>query len=375
MSLLTAKLVQTWNISPNKRNTYVSLTDMMGWFLYENKVAMLASAWTIKWTSDGTTGPSGVGDTTDRWATKANATTRGTAAATVQAYAVLQNTDGLQVLLTYQGATDDVARISYSPGGLFTLAAPTTHQPTASDESIVSAGNTLVSNATSGDRVMTIWCTSDSTQWSHVICRSGSIIHFLGVEKVVSYCGTGVLSVPYVGYRHFEARRDSAGANFPTSGFSITSPAANVAVGTAGFVGAFARVFTNGAFRFTRLCCGWVNMCAAAGGGRNFNSGTLNTLANTTAMQNGRQPLTGLYWGGEKTTNLDGLFGSPIDWWLAYSAGAAAPTGVPAFGQFYPGYDPADNVLTDPERTNWIVAIGPGMLRPWRDVDSVLRIY
>ena len=47
---------------------------------------------------------------------------RGAAAGNAQSYGVYQAADGCQILIAYQGASDDIIRISYSKGGLFTLA-------------------------------------------------------------------------------------------------------------------------------------------------------------------------------------------------------------------------------------------------------------
>ena len=77
-------LTKTWTIFPNLRRPFTSLADSTGWFFYENKTKMLAAGWTVKFTCNGTTGPSGAGDTTDRWLSIANASTRGASAATAQ---------------------------------------------------------------------------------------------------------------------------------------------------------------------------------------------------------------------------------------------------------------------------------------------------
>lgn len=369
MSSLSAVLSKAWTITPNLRNTFVSLADSTAFLLYQNKVAMKLVGWTVKFSCDGTTGPSSPSDTTDRWSTQAAAQTRASVAAAAQSWIVLQNADGLQVMFDFQGATDDISRISYSPGGLFTLASPSTNQPTATDEVIASTGNSLVNSGTSGDRVLTIWCSNDTKQWSHLIARAGSVIHCMGIERVTSYCGTGVFTVPYFTYRYTAFNRP---VNPPGSGVTPTNGVIATVPGTAGYVGAFARVFTAAAFRLTRLGGGFINICSFPDGfTRTFND--LSFLADRPGLQGGlTTPLSPFFLTGEKTANNDGILGSPIDWWLAYTSNCPA---VPAFGTFMPGYEPGDNPLTDPERSAWIVCLGASMIRPWRNASAVLRIY
>jgi hypothetical protein len=364
-------LTKTWNITPNLRRPYTTLADSMGWFFYQNKVAMLASGWTIKFTCgfDGIstyTGPSSGADTTDRWTTSLAATGRGTAANTDQSWAVLQNSDGLQVLFAFQGATDDIGRITFSPGGLFTLATPSTNQPTATDETFVSTGNSLVSATTNSDRVMTIWCTSDSTQWSCLLNRAGSIVNYLGCEKIISYCGTGVFTVPYVGFRYTIMYM----ANNPNSGTGFTPCAIinNTASNATGFLGTSARVFTASASRLCRIGGGAICVANVADGfTRTYNDRFF--AANYPGLQGSRTaPCHPIFWCGEKSANLDGIIGSPRDWWICLGASGGFPTA----GNFLPGYDVGDTIGVTPVRTNWLVALGTECVRPWKDAAAAL---
>jgi hypothetical protein len=362
-------LTKAWNITPNLRRPYTTLADSMGWFFYQNKTAMLASSWTVKFTCDGTTGPSSPSDTTDRWTSIAAASTRGAAAGNAQSYAVLQNSDGLQVLLTFQGASDDIGRITFSPGGLFTLASPSTNQPTATDETFISTGNSLVNSTTNSDRVMTIWCTSDSTQWSCLLNRAGSVVNYLGCEKIISYCGTGVFAVPYVGFRYTEFDM----ANNPTSGTGY-SPCGIINLtnsNATGFLGCSARVFTASASRLCRIGAGAI--CVASfpdGFTRTYNDRFF--ASNYPALQGSRSaPCHPIFWCGEKSTNLDGVIGSPRDWWLCLGASGA----FPAAGNFLPGYDVGDTIGVTPVRTNWLVAFGTECVRPWRDAAAALLFF
>ena len=118
MSALPAFL-KTWNFAGiNQRISFVSLNDTMASLLFKLKdylvVTLGAAQTTTGFTSDGTTGPTSATDHTDRWVTKANATTRGLiATSNSMSWAVIPWA-GAQLLLAYQGASDDVARIAFS---------------------------------------------------------------------------------------------------------------------------------------------------------------------------------------------------------------------------------------------------------------------
>ena len=204
------QLQKDWSINPNVRNTYTSLADMSGWYIYENHTWLKTHGWTVKFTCDGTTGPANVSDTTDRLLSKADADTRGANAAAAQSYSVLQNPDGVQLMFAFQGATDDVIRISYSPGGLFTVVGGgSAVQPTASDEVVFCQGNSVVNAGTSLDRVMTIWAADDGTAWSNILFRNNAIQTMLGFEKVNSACPATVLAKPYFAYRYNSFERNN----------------------------------------------------------------------------------------------------------------------------------------------------------------------
>jgi hypothetical protein len=353
------------------------MTDMMGWFLYENKTKLLAAGWTIKFTCDGTVpgSPSGPTDTTDRWTSIATASIRGTAAGTAQSYAVLQNADGLQILFAYQGAGlsptgDDIGRISYSPGGLFVLASPSTNQPTATDEVVTSAANSLVNATASQDRVLHIWTTTDTKHWSCLLARGGNIQTAIGVERVISYCGVNVFDVPYVGYRHQNfAKVFSPPILVPSPCGSINTSLG--AIGAAGYLGTHARVFTNAASRLVRVAAGAIFPAGQADSFNRSYFADLFMFSNNPALQGGvAAPLYPIVWSGEKATNLDGILGSPIDWWLCHTA----VTGVPAATNMHPGFDLGDNPNIDPVRSNWMVAIGAEMVRPWRNAAAAMLL-
>lgn len=358
------QMSKPWSINPNVRNAYVSLADMSGWFIYENHAWMIAHGWTVKFTSDGVTGPSGSGDTTDRIINKAAASVRGAVAAAPQSYTVLQSADGVQLLMTFQGASDDVVRLSYSPGGLFTLAGTTTHQPTAADETLWVTATSVVNGTTSADRVMTIWCSDDGRNWCNALYRQGTLQTIIGLERVDSVCSPGVFDQPYIAMKYSHADRitsDSNGGPCQAHSLNFTT------TGAASWRGALTRVFTQGAARI-QTCGGGVLLITQAPGG-NMQMGD-SFLSNTPALQAGTMPLLPLFLCNERNVaGQSGVVGTPQDWWVGY----ASSTAIPARGDFFPGFDVGDDPDVDPVRTNWFVAIGPAMVRPWKNIAVSLQ--
>ncbi len=362
----SAQLTASWTITPNLHNTpFVSLNDSASYFIFQNFTAMTAGGATIKWTCDGVTGPTGAGDTTNRLLTKANCTVQGAAAGNAQCYFVVTDGDGSQLGIFYQGATADVIRIAYSPGGLYVLAGTTTNQPTATDEVVLSAGNTIIGATASADRVLQIWTTTGCKNWSCAIFRQNAIVNVLGIEKVNDIASTGVFApLPRVGYRYTAVAKAS----------SIGSPIGgivNAAVGAAASSGTFARIFTVSTSRLVRIGGGEISIPAAIGGGVTID-GLFVSTPPATSSPGGGSPFLPIFWSGEKTANLDGFLCYPIDWYQQYTASLT----VPALGTFSPGYDLGDTPGVSPTtpRTNWFVALGSAMIRPWRNAAAAMDI-
>jgi hypothetical protein len=367
------QLSKAWTITPNLRRAFVSLVDTASWCMYQNKVALVARGWTTVYSCNGVAGPADANDHTDRMTSEAAFGVRSAVAAGAQSFWIGENADGVQIMFAYLGATDDVFRISFSPGGLFTLASPTTHLPTASDEMVVSSGNSIVNATTSMARVMSIWASNDTRHWSFIIFRNNALLNYIAIERINNLCfpatifGDGTNEIPYVGVRNTVLDRTGALGR-------ILDTRSNTALGAAGWVGQAARVFTNGASRINQI-----------GGGRLFgpqNNGTVNGggplsitttfTANVPALQGGvggGSPLLPIYWFGERVANLDGLLGYPIDWWQMYTNSET----VPSLNDFVPGYDPGDTPGVSPLRTNWLIALGAACVRPWRNAAALLE--
>lgn len=362
------QLTKTWNITANQRRAYTSLVDMAGWWAYTNKTALLAAGWTVVWTCDGTTGPTNSADHTDRITDATKFATRATIAGAAQSFFVLQNADGVQLLFTYQGASDDIFRISWSPTTAFTLAGTTTQQPTATDENLLISATSLVNATTSLDRVGSIWCTSDARSWSCALFRSSALIGVLGLEKVSSLCAAGVFDIPYVGYRYISFDRVSTNIGQPTGGRSA------IAIGGASYEGAHASVVTSAVRRTTRVGGGDITLIVTS---NNNAIGYAFWNADKPALQGGLgSPLLPIYWSGEKAANLDGMLGVPIDTWQMYTASGA----VPAIADFVPGFEPGDvpgvsggQTGVGDARTNWLVAFGSMWVRPWKNAAATME--
>lgn len=356
---------KVWTIGPNKRNAFVSLVDETSWVLYENKVQMVTAGWTVKFSCNGVTGPTNGADTTDRWTARANAGVRATIAGAAQSWIVLQNADGVQVLLAFQGATDDIARIAFSPKVGYVLAGTTTFQPTATDEVVASSAATIVNATASADRVMTIWTSNDTRNWSFIVFRASAIVCTVGVEQIVNLCapfvfGDGASDVPYVGYRYTVLTRTSA-VTFPTT----ISPTSGLLFGV---TGAIARVFTAGTSKTIRVGAGEILMCYEGNAGGGPSNPFLSTV-NVSELNNGA-PTMPVVWSSFITAGATGVLGYPIDWWQLVTSSISTP----ALGDFSPGYEVGDTPGVSSVRSNWFVTLGAGMVRPWKNAAATLDI-
>lgn len=161
----------------NQSITYVSLNDLVASLGYGVKNHLVATVgMTVKYTCDGTTGPSSASDHTDRLSSKANFTTRGANATSAQSFWVLTDANGSDWMFTYQGATDDIARISFSKAGLFTPAGTANQQPTATDEEVMTSAQSVVGSTTSGNRVWNCIASSDKKAAYVFVFRSNVLV-------------------------------------------------------------------------------------------------------------------------------------------------------------------------------------------------------
>lgn len=181
-------VAKTWMFTVNNRVAFSSLNDTMSKLLYGIKNFLVATVgYTVKYTCNGTTGPSSSSDHTDRWSSASNATTRGANTTSANSFAVLTDANGCDVCFSYVGATDDVARISFSPGGLYVPAGTATNTPTATDENVVVSATSLINSATSLDRVWHCLATNEQKGFRVIVARGASSVGtYWGVEAVSS---------------------------------------------------------------------------------------------------------------------------------------------------------------------------------------------
>lgn len=286
MSSLPAYL-KTWNFTGlNQSVPYVSVNDEMAELLYRIKnycVSTLGA--TVTYSCDGTTGPASGADHTDRWASKANATTRGANTTTANSFVVFPWGTG-QLCLSYVGASDDIARISFSPGGLFTPAGTANQTPTATDEIILLAAVSLVGNGTSANRVFHITGDTARTVLRVAVWRQNTLVISFGCERV--------LEAPGIPVGTMVIWSSNTSASVATAAGSQIGSAAGTSTGAANEM----KCYLNGA---VRICFG---------GAVIFNNST--TFSNNPPLLNGGViPMPVLV--GTTSANNDGWIGTRYD--------------------------------------------------------------
>lgn len=372
---ITTKL---WSISPNNRLTYPgTLAGVMGWWAFTNKTRLLSASWTLVWSSNGTTGPTNSGDNTDRILSASDFGVRATVAASPQSWFLVENSDGVQLLFTFQGATDDVARVSMSPGGLYTLAGTTTHQPTATDELLTSALSSVVGTSTGEDRIAHIWTADDSSAWRCVVYGSGVLRSCLTLDETVRIAPQATFPIPYVMGKFTDLSRNlniGSGAETP-----VWQAGAPVAVGTANARCFLGSVFTSGV---TRVCRMYGQNFTGHNNTSNYSNtaqwtGAAITLSTYCASLGGSGALCWpIHLMGERTANLDGPWGTLVDWYQVVTSSLT----FPGASDSMPGYEVGDvpgvsggQTGIGDARTNWWMAMGAGALWPWRNVAAAME--
>lgn len=175
---------KTWTITPNNQITFVSLVDTMGNYLKGMADFLLANGYTCKGSSDGTTGAM---DAVNRWTTVANASVLGANTSAACSWMVLTDANGCDISLAFIGASDDIARFAFSPGGLYVAAGTPTFQPTATDELVLSTGVSVIDATASLDRLWNGWVDSESKLCRFCILRDSALVGMVwGVELVNS---------------------------------------------------------------------------------------------------------------------------------------------------------------------------------------------
>lgn len=163
----------------NQRISFTSLLDTTGSYITGITNQRIARGCTASGSSNGTVGAM---DGVNRCTNAAGFAVRASIAGAPQSWIVIS--DGtVQTLYTFQGSSDDVARISFSPGSLFVAAGTPTNQPTATDEQVVVSSVSLVGSSPSQDRVFHVWVDSAHQMWRSCIMSAGVVCaNVVGVE-------------------------------------------------------------------------------------------------------------------------------------------------------------------------------------------------
>lgn len=182
--------VKTWVIDPCNRDTNATLLEAVGDAMLAIKNSILTmSGVTVKGSCNGVTGAM---DGVDRWTTSANVQTRFNGTAGAQSWIVLDlgNMSGVELLLTYNAASQQGFSFYFSPGGNYVVAGTSTHKPTATDEVTISAQNAIMSSSGTNDRLWTTWFANDGSALRFAIAEAGVWTMFLVLEAVTNRFAT-----------------------------------------------------------------------------------------------------------------------------------------------------------------------------------------
>jgi hypothetical protein len=183
ISLPTPEL--TWRFQLNTRITYTSVLQCSGDCIYTIITRLIAEGWTCKGSCDGTTGAM---DGTNRITAGNKFQTRFSGSAGAQSWIVLTDGDGADIVFSFNSAADDRVNFWWSPKGIATVAGTATNEPTATDQSRVTAFFTtnfisMVGSGTSSDRLVNIWTTADHKNFRVAIARANAWVICFGKES------------------------------------------------------------------------------------------------------------------------------------------------------------------------------------------------
>lgn len=212
---------------------------------------------------------------------------------------------------------------------------------------------------------MSIWVEADS--WACAVFRQGSLVAYMGLESFNSAVDPTIQAAPMLAFRFTAGQLVNSAANVLTT-FPNNFPGDG-----AGWGGIFTFHNYNGIFKYTRFqACviGWAT--AAFGYAVNPNTNPWATSTSTPRLQNnaaiGLIPLilNGISSNQSFSFNDQDNFGYggiAIDWWWGINHNTL-------LNDVFSGYEPGD-ANTDPPRTNWMIAFGPGCIRPWKNASGL----
>lgn len=297
---------KTWIIDPCNRIAFTSLLQTMGAYVFEVTTFLLANGYTCKGSS---TGAAAAMDATNRITTSTSFNTRAANTTTAQSWIVFVGGNGENILITYTGAADDVCRISFSPGGLMTVAGTATFAPTATDECVITLSTTVIGATASGDRLWSGWIDSQAKLCRFAICRSAVFVSCWGVELVSSTVGGAIAFTP------------------PIWGFSYDRSGIYYAGGGSNGVCATFTASTRGGRARANAIVG------DFGGGAEFHNFAVAEASLQPTLQGGGyiiKPLS--IWG--VTASCNGKLGNRIDWWGGRDGSAIVDGDIYGNGEF-----------------------------------------
>lgn len=154
----------------NQQITFVSLLTTLGSYITGITNQAIAQGFTCAGSSNGVTAAM---DGVNRCTTAAGFAVQGATTTTAQSWIVITAANGAQTLFTFTGGTNDVCRISGSPGGLFVVAGTATFAPTATDEVVAISGLTIIGTTASGNRVYNVQIDAAHNGWRAFVFRAG----------------------------------------------------------------------------------------------------------------------------------------------------------------------------------------------------------
>lgn len=197
ISLPTPEL--SWRFQLQTRVTYTSVLQCAGDAIYTIITRLISEGWTCKGSCDGTTGAM---DGVNRITAGNKFQTRFSGSAGAQSWIVLTDGDGADIVWSFNSAADDRVNYWWSPKGIATVAGTATNEPTATDQTRMTAFFTttfvsMVGSGTSGDRLVSVWTTSDHKNFRVGIARSGVWVSCHGKETyTTATLGAGITLHP-----------------------------------------------------------------------------------------------------------------------------------------------------------------------------------
>lgn len=179
----------------NQTITFASLLTTLGTYVTGIANQAIAKGYTCAGSSNGVTAAM---DGVNRCTLAAGFAVQAANTTTAQSWIVITAANGAQTCFAFVGATNDIARISCSPGGLFVVAGTATFTPTATDEVVGSSATSLIGNTASGNRVFNVQIDSAHNGWRAFIFRAGIVagpLLFCELYDPQAYC-TATIAVP-----------------------------------------------------------------------------------------------------------------------------------------------------------------------------------